>query len=118
MTKGRLPLVWNRSRLPACRPLLDAWSDDHSGRKTDGEGASGRAAQPKKGRRTRPDSISRFGRKRRAAGFVASDASRTVEDRQAFVGLLQDPHVDPGVVMAMPILRNLATAQVIPSIRA
>ena len=32
-----------RSRLPACHPLLDAWSDDDSGRKTDGEGASGRA---------------------------------------------------------------------------
>ena len=43
-----------RSRLPACFPLLDAWSDDHSGRKMDGEGASGRAAQPKKGRGTRP----------------------------------------------------------------
>ena len=58
-------------------------------------------------RSTRPDSASRLGRKRHAARLVASDASRSVENRQTLVGLLPNPHVDPRVVMPMPILRNL-----------
>ena len=56
---------------------------------------------------TQLDRVSRLGRKRRAAGLVTSDASRTVENSQTLVGILPNPHVDPHVVMAMPILRNL-----------